>query len=73
VIEDTFTLDKILKDFYIPSDARSVKDLFTTSKRRPRRGVLSNIPQDRDEMRIRKLLERVRKLRIMTKRMIEVE
>ena len=73
MIEDTFTLDKILKDFYIPSDARSVKDLFTTSKRRPRRGVLSNIPQDRDEMRIRKLLERVRKLRIMTKRMIEVE
>jgi hypothetical protein len=73
VIEDTFTLDKILKDFYIPSDARSVKDLFTTSKKRPRRGVLSNIPQDRDEIRIRKLLERVRKLRIMARRMAEVE
>jgi hypothetical protein len=73
VIEDTFTLDKILKDFYIPSDARSVKDLFTTSKRRPRRGVLSIIPQDRDEMRIRKLLERVRKLRIMTRKLVEVE
>jgi len=71
VIEDTFTLNKILKDFYIPSDARSVKDLFTTSKRRPRRGVLSIIPQDQDEMRIRKLLARVRKLRIMTKRLVE--
>ena len=73
MIEDTLTLDKILKDFYIPSDARSVKDLFTTSKRRPRRGVLSNIPQDQDEMRIRKLLARVRKLRIMTRRLVEVD
>jgi hypothetical protein len=73
VIEDTFTLDKILKDFYIPSDARSVKDLFTTSKRRPRRGVLSIIPQDQDEMRIRKLLARVRKLRIMVKQLAEVD
>ena len=73
MIEDTFTLDKILKDFYIPSDARSVKDLLTTSKKRPRRGVLSTIPQDQDEMRIRKLLQRVRKLRIMTKRLAEVE
>jgi hypothetical protein len=73
VIEDTLTLDKILKDFYIPSDARSVKDLFTTSKKRPRRGVLSNIPQDQDEIRIRRLLERVRKLRIMAKKLAEVD
>jgi hypothetical protein len=73
VIEDTLTLDKILKDFYIPSGARAVKDLLTTSKRRPRRGVLSIIPQDEDEIRIRKLLARVRKLRIMTKRLVEVD
>lgn len=73
MIEDTFTLDKILKDFYIPPDARSIKDLFTTSKKRPRRGVLSTIPQDHDEIRIRRLLERVRKLRIMARQMTEVE
>jgi len=73
VIEDTFTLDKILKDFYIPSDARSVKDLFTTSKKPPRRGVLSTIPQDQDEIRVRRLLERVRKLRIMARQIAEVE
>jgi hypothetical protein len=72
VIEDTFTLDKILKDFYIPSDARSVKDLFKTTKKQPRRGVLSFIPQDRDEIRVRRLLERVRKLRMQAKQLSEV-
>ena len=73
MIEDTFTLDKILKDFYMPSDARSVKDLFTTTKKQPRRGVLSFIPQDRDEIRVRRLLERVRKLRIQAKQLSEVK
>ncbi|MEM4274074.1 MAG: hypothetical protein QW420_06960 [Candidatus Caldarchaeum sp.] len=65
----------ILKDFYIPSDGRAVKDLFiTTRKTKAKRKVLDFLQQDdeKDEMRIRRLLTRVRKLRLLAKRMAEV-
>lgn len=66
----------ILKDFYIPSDGRTVKDLFiTTRKTKARRKVLDFLQKDdeKDEIRIRRLLTRVRKLRLLARRMAEVE
>ena len=65
----------ILKNFYLPSDTRQVKDLFRTSRKiKAKRSVPESIGgDDRDEMRIRRLLARVRKLRLMAKQLVAEE
>jgi len=65
----------ILKIFYIGTDPRQVKDVFTTSKRpKPKRGVLDVLVDPNDllrEQRIRRLMKRVAKLKQMAEAIVQ--